>query len=171
MVPPLFDGFLFKQLWHSWKWYTDLILFACTAISFESFQMKYSVPMCVIIWNKILKADINSDTSKLSAKIMLKGAIQQDVITMQSQEMNKNLFTLRLTRNCTALPALVVCWIWIMNLIIESINPLGSLANIFPIICSMICYWCSLMCFYHFNDDVPRCCVQYIVYIMVKKAL
>ena len=36
----------------------------------------------VIIWNEMLKADKNSDASKLSFKIMLKGAIQQDVITM-----------------------------------------------------------------------------------------
>ena len=36
----------------------------------------------VIVWNKILKADINLDASELSFKIMLKRGIQQEVITM-----------------------------------------------------------------------------------------
>ena len=36
----------------------------------------------VIIWNEILKADINSDASKLSLKIMLNRTIQQEVIAM-----------------------------------------------------------------------------------------
>ena len=35
----------------------------------------------VIIWNKILTAAINSDSSEVSFKIMLKKGIQQEVIT------------------------------------------------------------------------------------------
>ena len=37
---------------------------------------------CVMIWDKISKADMNSDASELIFKIMFKRGIQQEVITM-----------------------------------------------------------------------------------------
>ena len=115
----------------------------------------------VIIWNEMLKADKNSDASKLSFKIMLKGAIQQDVITKQSQEMNKNIFSFCLARNPP-----YFCSIWIMYLIMEAISSLGSLAPI----CRYIFY--DLLLIYR-NVLLPCLwwCPSYIVYIVVNKSI
>ena len=97
----------------------------------------------VIIWNKILKADINSNGSKLSPKIILKKGNSTGyyhVISRDEQEF------------------------------IQFVPPWGFYLP-FATTYSTICYWYTLMCLLHVNDDVPLCCVYYSVYIMINKGI
>ena len=132
MVPPLFEGFFVKN--NDIHEHNTRISNHSNVPPVHSNISKSSIRyQGVIVWNEILKADINLDASELSFKIMLKRGIQQEVITMLPQETKKNPFSLCIALYRTAPPALV--FLFNMNCVPDygAHKPLGVSSSHLPL--------------------------------------